>query len=246
MTFGQRIAHYRKASGLAQNKLAKILGVTPTAVNYWEHDKREPDVDTVNKLCKILNVDGDTLLGRNTVPFSDTFTRQEIELIKQYRRLDDSGRKIVDELVSHELDRIDTIERISESLDLEPDNIIYMPFSEQATSAGSGIYLGPESMVPIKILRNEITERATFAVPVKGESMSPKFHDGDIILVKAVDELPTGSVGLFSANGCGYVKVKGETELISLNPDYDNIPITEDTRLHGEVIGVLDPSWILD
>ena len=65
MTLGERIVFYRKANNLSQKSLADLLGISATRLNYWEKDKREPDVQMINKLCAALDVDGDTLLGRN-------------------------------------------------------------------------------------------------------------------------------------------------------------------------------------
>ena len=55
-----------------------------------------------------------------------------------------------------------------------------------------------------------------------------------------------GEIGVFSVDGSGYVKELGNGELISLNPTYDPIPMTESTWCYGRVIGVLDPEWIAE
>lgn len=65
MTFGERIVFYRKKAGLSQKALAELIDVTPTRLNYWEKDKREPDIKMINALCVALNVEGDVLLGRS-------------------------------------------------------------------------------------------------------------------------------------------------------------------------------------
>ena len=76
MTLGERIVYYRKKAGFNQKGLAEALGISATRLNYYEKDKREPDIKMINALCKALNVDGDTLLGRETqVPEGlDNFT----------------------------------------------------------------------------------------------------------------------------------------------------------------------------
>ncbi|MCM1227893.1 MAG: hypothetical protein NC320_10825 [Clostridium sp.] len=45
----------------------------------------------------------------------------------------------------------------------------------------------------------------------------------------------------------GYIKKLGAGELISLNPEYDNIHLHEydDVRCRGEVIGALEPEDII-
>lgn len=42
-------------------------------------------------------------------------------------------------------------------------------------------------------------------------------------------------------NGESFVKKLGDKELISLNPEYDNIPLTEDSKCMGRVV---DKLWL--
>ena len=97
--------------------------------------------------------------------------------------------------------------------------------SEQPSAAGSGVYLGPESFTEYMVQDNELIRRTAFAVPVSGDSMEPKFHDGDIALVNFEPAEP------------------GEGVLLSLNKKYKPIPMKEDIRVNGKVIGILDPEW---
>ena len=40
------------------------------------------------------------------------------------------------------------------------------------------------------------------------------------------------------------IKKRGDGVLISLNPAYAPVPMSDNTRCNGRVIGVLDPAWI--
>ena len=64
MTLGERIVYYREKKGLSQRALAEQMGITATRLNYWEKDKREPDVAMINKLCEILDADANIMVGR--------------------------------------------------------------------------------------------------------------------------------------------------------------------------------------
>ena len=66
MTLGEKIAHYRNLRGFSQKGLAEAMGITPTRLNYWEKDKREPDVKMLNLLCKTLELDPKVLLFEET------------------------------------------------------------------------------------------------------------------------------------------------------------------------------------
>ena len=113
----------------------------------------------------------------------------------------------------------------------------------QSASAGKGTYLGPEVFQTVYVLDNDMTRHTAFAVPVAGDSMEPKYHDGDILLI-ANEPLEVGDIGLFTMDGCGYVKKLGNNELISLNHKYEALPMNDSIRCNGKVIAVLNPEWI--
>ena len=62
ITFGTRLAHYRKEAGYTQKSFADALGITPTRLNYWEKDKREPDIPMLKNMLDLLNIEADILI----------------------------------------------------------------------------------------------------------------------------------------------------------------------------------------
>ena len=62
-TIGSRIAAKRKALGMTQEDLAKILGVSSQAVSKWENDVSCPDITLLPQLAKALNCTTDALLS---------------------------------------------------------------------------------------------------------------------------------------------------------------------------------------
>lgn len=83
--------------------------------------------------------------------------------------------------------------------------------------------------------------KADYAIGINGNSMEPVYHDGDTLLVEMTDRVEIGEIGIFLVNGESYVKERGEDELRSLNPKSKNIPLNEDARCLGRVIGKLTP-----
>ena len=63
----KRIKNLREKSGLSQQKLADMLGVTQQAVAKWEGDKAEPDTSMLVKISNIFNVSLDYLLCKTNV-----------------------------------------------------------------------------------------------------------------------------------------------------------------------------------
>ena len=60
--FGNYICEKRKAGGLSQFQLAKLLGVSDKAVSKWENGRAKPTTDTLRKLAALFGVPMDELL----------------------------------------------------------------------------------------------------------------------------------------------------------------------------------------
>ena len=81
--------------------------------------------------------------------------------------------------------------------------------------------------------------KVDYAIGVNGNSMEPEYYDGDILLIEMTEEISPGEIGIFIVDNESYVKKLGNGELISLNPEYVNIPLAENSKCMGKVIGKL-------
>lgn len=54
---GDRIRTARKAAGMTQRQLAEQLGVKNTTISNWEKNQANPDPDTIQNLCYVLQVE---------------------------------------------------------------------------------------------------------------------------------------------------------------------------------------------
>lgn len=200
-----------------------------------------------------------------------TLSDKEIGFIEIYRQLDHYGKDLVETVAQMELDRVGVISegRFSDNVPAEtpaqPKNakILSIPDSfkkESANddssynftkksillynlpvSAGPGVYLDDELAEQINIPLNEKTESVNFALKISGNSMEPKYHDGDIVLVEDTESVNVGELGIFILDGNGYFKKYGGDRLISLNEDYGDILLKDyvETVCCGRVVGKL-------
>ena len=112
-------------------------------------------------------------------------------------------------------------------------------YYDHATSAGTGQYLND---VRVERIELPVDVDADFVIPIKGDSMEPDYHDGDLVFIQTSVELNDGVIGVFNYNGDAYIKQlvidKDQAYLHSLNPAYKDMPITPDTdfRIIGEVV----------
>ena len=88
-----------------------------------------------------------------------------------------------------------------------------------------------------------VPARAEFGVRLAGDSMSPRFADGQIVWAKRAEQAESGEIVLCVLNDQGYCKKLRYDEngvfLVSLNPAYQPIPVQEsdEFRIAGVVVG---------
>lgn len=109
-------------------------------------------------------------------------------------------------------------------------------------SAGTGEFLDNDDYEEITV-GNEVPASSDFGIRINGDSMEPQFINGQVVWVEQMQELANGDIGIFFLDGNAYCKKLQITEhgtyLVSLNPRYDPIPITETSsfRVFGKVVG---------
>lgn len=235
MSFGNRLKQARENKGYNQKQFADRLGVTPTRLNYWEKDKREPDVAIIKQIAQSLDVSSDWLIGNNIISSEIELTAAEKQHIKKYRTLDEYGKKAVDDLLENEYARCTEV--------IDEPKVITLPMAELKASAGTGQWLGDDEYTTwVDVLDAPEARRANVVIEVSGDSMLPKYHDGDKVLVKLQPTVEQNEIGIFIVDNCGYIKKLGVNELISVNKEYDNIPLNEynDVTCVGKVVGIAE------
>lgn len=255
-SFGTKLKKARTQSSLKQSELAKQLGVKNTTISNWENDISKPDLEMLSYICGILNVKASFFLEAQP-PVND-INSSEFEIIQKYRSLDPYGRETIDIALNRESARVTALtEKDARIAELEagpgPATIIEMPTRIAGdghliayfrdASAGGGIFiLGNEPADKIAVSESDWDERADYVIRVNGGSMLPDYGDGDNVMVSQHMELHYGDVGIFVVNGKAYIKEYGETELVSRNPEFPNIPIREFDNIVcvGKVIGKLE------
>lgn len=65
---GARLVALRKAAGLSQVELARLIGETQQNVAYWEQSERPPRSDALPKLAEVLGVKIEDILGEGQLP----------------------------------------------------------------------------------------------------------------------------------------------------------------------------------
>ena len=252
MAFYDRLKEGRINAGLTQEQLAEKLGIAKSTLSGYENGNREPTVATIAKAIDILKIDANFLyqdemdaLGGNPMQLK----YDEMQHIKKYRSLDDYGRETVDIVLDREVERYSIIseqnKHLTELENTDSNTIRYIQYYQHLASAGTGQVVF-EDMPVDRIAIPDLPKyrRVSYAISVNGHSMQPLFYDGDMLLIEPTCDIEIGEIGIFIVGNEAFVKKLGDGELISLNKDYDNVPLTEYAKCMGRVVDKLDASTI--
>ena len=232
--FDDRLKNLRKAKGATQADVAEALGIKESAYSNYEKDLREPNAVVLKAMSKYFGVTIDYLLDCHT---GFVASRSEQEHIKKYRTLDPYGKKTVTSVLDIEFERCTYIPEPNR------EELIEVSINYAPVSAGFGDELEDyEQWEKASVPLTPESRKADFILVVDGDSMEPKFHNGDYILVRKQPAVDIGQIGIFGVDGKGYVKKYGGDKLISLNKKYPDIPLDEESRCFGLVLGVTDIS----
>ena len=61
--FTEKLREVRNVKGLSQQKAAEAIGITRSAYSNYEQGLREPDLNTLKKICLLFDISSDYLLG---------------------------------------------------------------------------------------------------------------------------------------------------------------------------------------
>ncbi len=214
-----------EASGIPVSTLGKILSAETPSIK----------LENLFNIANALGVSAAELIGNTT----NAYTDEEKQLVDMLRELDARKRRSVFDTVKSEYDKEMARRNSATVFTVEAENTCVIPLYDSPVSAGCGNYLDSDCNRTITMNLNELTERADFAVRVRGDSMLPKYNDGDIVIVEASSSIDEGRVGIFVLNGDSYIKKLGRSALISLNPKYSAIQIGDNDSFEckGLVLG---------
>ena len=263
MDYIERIKKIKSEKKITNDKLSELTGIplgTLSKILAGMNDS--PKLSNVIAIADALGCSIDYLVSGTPQPEGNyTLSDDEIDFIKKYRELDDCGRDIASFVVNREFARISEANiQAAQPINVTPKNtvkviepsVVRRALQEVAArrsiflydmpvSAGSGVYLDDTTADKINIPNNEKTKNADFALRISGNSMEPKYHDGDILLVERCDSFDVGELGIFVLDGQGYFKQYGGDRLISLNPEFTDILLKDYSEIVccGKVVGKL-------
>ena len=258
-TYIDRIKQIKSEKKITNDQLSEMTGIPlGTLSKILAGISDSPKLSNIVAICAALECSVDYILTgipENTNNY--TLDEREMAMVESYRKLDAHSRELVAMVISKEAERTllaDKSERgfggiikggaisrgkaLKSAVGLTRRSI---SLYDLPVSAGTGVFLTDTESVSINIPDNPDTSSADFALRIKGDSMEPKYRDGDVLLVEECDSVEYGELGIFILDGDGYFKKFGGDRLISLNPDYEPILLKnfDEIVCCGRVVGKL-------
>ena len=257
VSYIDRIKQLKSEKKITNDQLSELTGIPlGTLSKILAGISDSPKLVNIVAIADALGCSLDYLISGNPENTNNyTLTPQEIRLVESYRQLDGHGRELTLLVLEKEKERVLGTDAPAD--DEGRARVLAQPPARVSTaalaglgkrtirlfdmpvSAGVGIDLDDETATEVRIPDNAKTQDADYALRISGNSMEPKFHNGDILLVQSCDTVEVGELGIFILDGAGYFKKFDGDRLLSLNPVYAPIPLKDftDIQCAGRVIG---------
>jgi len=100
MKIGQAIREMRLQKSLRQKDLAAILHVSDKTVSSWESNRTEPNMETIDALCKVFECSKSDFWDSAT-DYVITLSEKEKILIENYRHADVYDKTAVERILKY-------------------------------------------------------------------------------------------------------------------------------------------------
>ena len=244
----EKITEIRKKKGITIEELSELSNVPISTIKKISAGiTTNPSLDTVKALARALDCKLDDF---DDNPKSILNTPEQRDILEKFIKLDKYGKETVSYIIERELKRTKSIEKRNqriqelESVGYQKKVIVY-PYYRKLASAGNGDYLFDD--IPLETFEVDYDfakdRGADFALGVNGDSMEDDIIDGDVVLVKKQSSVNDNELGVFIIDGNCFIKIYDNGTLISSNPKYKDIKLTEYNNIIcvGKVVGIIQP-----
>ena len=208
LDFAQALKTFRQKAGLKQIELAQKVGVTGSYICLLEVGKRPPPSDEVAiALEKVLGLAPKTLVT-----------------IAHYARTPEDVRQLMD------LERIYVKGRAGESTKEGPA-LSHIPLINKVAAGYPADFTDldyPVGVADSYVMVPDVSDPQAFAISVCGESMTPRFREGDILVISPAATVSDGDFCFVRIDADGQTPTTfkqvffedGSVRLVALNPAF--------------------------
>lgn len=240
--FSANLEKLMRSRDVDRNKLCSDLGLKYTTVRDWLKGITYPRIGKIELLADYFGVNKSDLIEDKTQEEKEV----KIPTSPLVQRITEKAVKLTAPRKQKVLDftEIQLREQSNKVISLEEDLFEYKVYEK--LSAGTGFSYFNDGNYDTVFYDKDLDH--DFASWVFGDSMEPKFQNGEVVLIKETGFDYDGAVYAVDWDGQTYIKkVYREPDglrLVSLNPKYKDkfAPFDEDPRIIGKIVGNFMPS----
>lgn len=242
MNVGERIKQRRKDLKMSADELATSVGVSRSTIfRYEKGDIEKVGPDVLKKIADRLNVSPADLMGWDDTPVQEL----KITTSPLVKKITEKAVKLTAPRKQKVLDFTENQlrEQSNKVISLE-ENLFEFKVYEKL-SAGTGFSYFNDGNYDTVFYDKDLDH--DFASWVFGDSMEPKYMNGEVVLIKETGFDYDGAVYAVDWDGQTYIKKvykeKDGLRLVSINSKYKDkfAPFDEDPRIIGKIVGNFMP-----
>lgn len=242
MNVGERIKQHRKDLKMSADELATSVGVSRSTIfRYEKGDIEKVGPDVLKKIADKLNVSPADLMGWDDTPVQEL----KIPTSPLVQKITEKAVKLTAPRKQKVLDFTENQlrEQSNKVISLE-ENLFEFKVYEKL-SAGTGFSYFNDGNYDTVFYDKDLDH--DFASWVFGDSMEPKYMNGEVVLIKETGFDYDGAVYAVDWDGQTYIKKvyreKDGLRLVSINNKYKDkfAPYEEDPRIIGKIVGNFMP-----
>lgn len=246
MELSERLKNLREEGNYSQVFMADILDVSQGAYQKWESGARFPKIEQQKRLAEFFDVSISYLIGETNI-------KKSTRIMDIMDKLSEPNQE---ETISFAQRKLEEQEEENNIIQIHSSLVPYEVEEEQALSAGNGEgYTSSQNKETVYWDQDIAYDKAVW---IKGDSMEPDFHYGEVALIKyqnyldfpgqicAVDDVERGQAYIKS------VRIEDKYLVLhSLNDSIDGdgnlifpdkyIPLSENPRIIGKVVDHFTP-----
>ena len=234
------LKNLRMKKGYTQLQMAELLEIQRPTYSRYESGERQPDHATLLKLAEIFNVSIDYILGRTDFSVEENYIICEniSALINKIKSPVNPNNIMGIEMTFNSIAKYEyqfTHESLEKFASYFGVSKSFLCTKQKAPAVSSGIKIPVLGYVaagiPIEAIENiidyeEISSEQInpnfdyFGLKIKGDSMSPRIQDGDVVIVRKQSDVDSGDIAIVCVNGDSATckQIKKHSEGISLIP----------------------------
>nr|DAY10195.1 MAG TPA: Repressor protein CI [Caudoviricetes sp.] len=242
MNVGERIKQCRKDLKMSADELAISVGVSRSTIfRYEKGDIEKVGPDVLKKIAVKLNVSPADLMGWDDTPVQEL----KIPTSPLVQKITEKAVKLTAPRKQKVLDFTENQlrEQSNKVISLEEDLFEYKVYEK--LSAGTGFSYFNDGNYDTVFYDKDLDH--DFASWVFGDSMEPKYMNGEVVLIKETGFDYDGAIYAVDWDGQTYIKKvyreKDGLRLVSINSKYKDkfAPYEEDPRIIGKIVGNFMP-----